>query len=81
MKKVLERGKEKIFDVFEVEGQALLNMKRPEVYNRDPCREDLFQTSVSKEGIQFWRKVATWEPMIQMVENTAGGDIACQHLE
>lgn len=45
--------KEKVSEIFEVRDQALLYIKRLEVYNLDSRPRDLFHASVSEMGILF----------------------------
>lgn len=75
----VEGGNKMGAEVSEVRDQALLYIKHPLIYNRDPRRKDLLHASVSKKRIYFWKEKATWETMLHMVDYIATADIACQH--
>lgn len=77
----LEGENEKVSEMFEVEDLAFMCVKSPGVHNRSLRRRDLFYPSALEMGIQFWRKEATCNTMLQMVDYNLTGDVLCQHQE
>lgn len=77
--KDLEGEKRKEPEAYETQDQTFLCIMRPGVHNRDPCRKDLFLSSVLEMGIHPWRKEAAWDSKLQTTDYNVTGDAASQH--
>lgn len=78
MEEDFRRGRREVSEVFEVEVQAHLYIKRLGVYNRDPGRRDLVDPSVLEMKIRSWKKEETWKTMLQLADYNPTGDIKFQ---
>lgn len=75
----LEEAKEKTSRVFDVENQTLTYNRSREVCNRSSRRKDLFHASLSEKAVHYWKKVLTWNSLLEMVRKATGGEIWSQH--
>lgn len=65
--------------LFERQDQAFLYIKRCGVYSCNFREKDLSDVSALELGIHFWRRAATWNMKLQMIDHSATGKVSFQH--